>query len=172
MSFIQAFVAELTHEAASTRRLLERIPEEHFDWKPHEKSMSLRELTSHMVHAIEWTQPTLDLDVMPFDPETWVPWSASSRDELLEKFDANVTAATEHLSGYPESKLMATWAMEIGGEIAFSMPRAAVLRSFILNHMNPPSRPIERLPEAQGRAAPASLRSDCRRDRHDALVIA
>ena len=93
MSVIDGMMTELSQEAAPTRKMLERIPEEHFDFKPHEKSMTMRLLASHLVDILNWIEPTLTQDEFSFDPESFVPWQAKSRAELLETFDKNLASA-------------------------------------------------------------------------------
>ncbi len=134
MGMVDAMVEELKHEATSTRRLLERVPEEHFDWQPHEKSMSLQALASHVVDGISWALPTLAQDEMTIDPETFTPWIGGSVAELLSKFDENVEAAVEAMSAASDERLLQPWTMKVGDQVAFSMPRVVVLRSFVLNH--------------------------------------
>jgi len=134
MDIIDGLRSEFEHETRSTRKLLERVPDQHFDWKPHPKSMSLGRLASHLIEPLDWVGPTLDQDELVFAPGSYKPWNAKNRKELLEKFDASVKAAIEKMGGRSDAHLMQTWALKSGEKTVFSMPRAAVLRFFILNH--------------------------------------
>lgn len=133
MNFIDPMIAEFQHEASLTRKALERVPEDKLDWKPHEKSMSMRQLASHLAEIPQWLGAVLDMDEFPM-PEDYKPYAASSRSELLEKFDACVAEGVEKMQGQPNDKLVANWKMTAGGQVIVDMPRAAALRGFILNH--------------------------------------
>ncbi|MFC2174199.1 DinB family protein [Acidobacteriota bacterium] len=135
MSMIEGMMQELTQEAVSTKKMLEQIPEEHFEFKPHEKSMTLILLASHMVDILKWTEPTVTQDEFTFDPSSFVPWQAGSRAELIETFDKNLALALKLMEGCSDEAMAATWSMKVAGKTVFSMPRAAVLRSMFLNHL-------------------------------------
>ena len=135
MNLIDPFIEEFTHEASTTRRILERIPEKNWDFRPHEKSMSMGELGSHIANSLEWAVVTIDRDVFEMDPKEYQPFIASSSSDLLEAYDKNVAAAIEKMSGCSNEKLLVTWQMKVGGKVVIEMPRMAVLKAFILNHM-------------------------------------
>ena len=124
---------EFDHEMANTRKTLERIPEDQFDWKPHEKSFSLHQLAGHLAEIPNWTGVTVNQDVFDMDEpyERVVP---ETKQQILEGFDQAVAEARKILEGASGEDLMQTWSMKQGGEIAFRMPKGAVLRSFIFNH--------------------------------------
>jgi uncharacterized damage-inducible protein DinB len=134
MAIADAMVSEFEHEAATTRRVLARVPDEKFDWVPHEKSFSMGALASHVVNLLGWAEPTFELDEFEI-PADYKPWNASSKQQLLEQFDANVAEVKEKLAGYPDDKMMQPWTLKGEGRVYFSMPRVAVVRSFILNHL-------------------------------------
>jgi uncharacterized damage-inducible protein DinB len=135
MNLIDPIIQELTHEAATTRRLLERIPTETFGFKPHEKSMSMAELACHIADALGWTATTIDLDVFEMDVSDYKPFKAENTEDLLQGFDRNVAASLDKLRGVPNDRLMQPWQMKVGGQVVIEMPRIAVLRTFILNHL-------------------------------------
>jgi len=134
MSIIDSIAAEFDHEAGLSRRLLERVPEEKFDWKPHEKSMTMGRLSSHVAEVPQWLAVVMELDVFELDPAQ-KSFNTASRSELLESFDDSVKAAKEKMKGVSDEKMMGIWEMKAGGKTIVKMPRVAVLRSFILNHM-------------------------------------
>ena len=135
MSIIEAYQKELEFEAQSTRKLLALVPEDKFDWKPHEKSMTLNSLASHIANSFSWVEPVLNQDELSFDPESHQPWMAKSSADLLSTFDANVAKALELMKNVPDENMMKPWSMKIKDQVAFSMPKAAVLRMFIFSHM-------------------------------------
>lgn len=129
----RSYLPEFDHEMANTRKALERIPDDKLDFKPHERSFSLLQLGGHLANLPSWTVmilTTTELDVSgPFEQP-----KIDSRDDILSTFDANVAQARGGLESASVDDLMVPWAMKMGDEVVFSMPRAAVLRSFILNH--------------------------------------
>jgi len=138
MAMNEALLPEFDQEVANTRKTLERIPNDKFAWKPHEKSMSLGNLASHLAALPSWTVPTLEQDSLDLTPATGAPLRPEppkSRDEVLEKFDSNVTAARAVLASAKDEQLRALWSLFSNGKKLFTLPRAAVLRSFVINHM-------------------------------------
>ncbi len=134
MSIVEPIIAELDHEAAITKKLLERVPEERFDWKPHEKSMSMAQLASHVAESASWAGAVMTMDCFEL-PEDYQPYVAKSAQELMEKFDTSIAEAKNVLQGQPDDRLTANWQMKMGGKVVVEMPRAAVIRGHILNHL-------------------------------------
>lgn len=135
MGMIEPLIEEVRHEAASTRKLLENLPEDNLGWKPHEKSMSLIHLASHIAESLGWVRETLDKDEINMEPEGYKPWIAENRAEVLAAFDKNLAEAIEHMQSQSDENLMGKWTMKVAGEAVFSMPRIAVLRFFVISHM-------------------------------------
>lgn len=138
MGLSKAFLPEFDHEMATTRRVLERIPDDNLDWKPHEKSMAFVEMATHMSNLPSWTMMTIQEDGFDMNPEGGEPphvEPVTSVEQALESFDKNVAAAHDAIAGASDEHLLATWTFLSGGEVIFAMPRIAVLRSMILNHM-------------------------------------
>lgn len=136
MNMIDGMIEELKHEAASTRRVLERLPDDRLDFKPHEKSFSLGALSSHVANALMWAVPTCQMDHFVFDQENWKPWLGSSALEITTTFDENLTRAVDAMTPMSNEDLLKTWTMsDTLGNTFLSMPRVQVLRSMILNHM-------------------------------------
>ncbi|MCA9429457.1 MAG: DinB family protein [Candidatus Omnitrophica bacterium] len=135
MNLIDPFIQEFEMETANTRKVLERVPEDRFSYRPHEKSYTMCELASHIANSLEWTRETVDKDVFEMDPEQYKPFIAESNADLLETFDKNVAMAKEKLATCSNESLLTMWQMKVGGKVALEMPRMAVLRFFILNHM-------------------------------------
>jgi len=129
----EALSLELEHESKTTRKLLERVPEDAFGWKPHEKSMSLGQLASHLAENPNWVTPILEQDEMSVDPD-YKPYIASSSEELLERFDTNTRQAIDSLKSQSDEDLMKLWRFVAGGEVKMEMPRISVMRAMILNH--------------------------------------
>ncbi len=128
---------EIEHEARSTRAMLALVPADRFDYKPHEKSMPLMMLASHLAESLDWLVGTIRDDRWEMDEETYQPFVAGSVEELLATFDSNLAAGLEALRDASDEHMMGVWTMtnKATGAAFFSMPRAAVVRAFICNHV-------------------------------------
>ena len=138
MALNEALLPEFDKEMAGTRKSLERVPDDKFDWKPHAKSLTVRQLASHLALFPDWMTETLEkasFDYAPPGGGGYKPPVINSRKELLEIFDRDLVKAREALKGASDAQLMATWSLLAGGKTIFSMPRIAVLRSMVMNHM-------------------------------------
>ncbi len=134
MRMTDGLAMELEHEAKSLRKALSRVPDDKLAWKPHERSMSMGMLASHLAEIPGWVLPTLHQDELEM-PADYKPWTAAANAELLDRFESNLKKALEALRGYPDEKLMQTWTLRSGGLTFFALPRGVVLRSMILNHL-------------------------------------
>lgn len=130
-----ALIAEMEHEAATTRKCLERVPADKFDWKPHEKSMTFGKLASHVAEMFGWTPPTLQKDELDFSKMDYKPFEPQSTDELVEYLDKNVAEAIDVLRNTPDETFFENWTMRNGEQIYFTLPKIACMRSFIMNHI-------------------------------------
>jgi uncharacterized damage-inducible protein DinB len=132
MAMIDILLQELEQEAHTTRRVLERVPDAHLGWKPHEKSMSLGQLALHVA-----TVPGMvaEMTVQPFItvPEFTQP-SATRADELIPALEASVAKARTLLRGMDDGALAFTWRLMDGDREVMALPRGALLRSIMLNH--------------------------------------
>ena len=137
MAIKDALLPEFDHEMATTRRLLERLPEAEFAWKPHDKSMALGQLAGHIVNLPSWCNATLgttvfDLDQLPTDLRSKNP---TSRASLIEEFDSKVTSARNQLTSTTDGEFMTPWTLKKGGQEVFTLPRVSAIRSFVMNHL-------------------------------------
>ena len=137
MAIKDALLPEYDHELATTRRLLERVPEAEFGWKPHPKSMTLGQLAGHVANMPFWCSATMDAS--SYDLETKAPQAGveppASRDLMLQTFDKRTAAARTSLAKATDGEMMEMWSLKSGGHILFSMPRVSAVRSFVLNHL-------------------------------------
>jgi uncharacterized damage-inducible protein DinB len=137
MPIVDALLPEFDHEMANTRRVLERVPDDRLDWRPHPKSWTMGALATHLATLPSWTVETInrtELDVAPEGKPPERPVEAKSRQELLERFDNHLAAARSALTGATDAALFQNWTLLAGGKPLMSLPRAAVLRSFVLSH--------------------------------------
>jgi uncharacterized damage-inducible protein DinB len=137
MALNQALLPEFDHEMANTRKTLERVPDGKFSWKPHEKSMEMGRLAIHLAELPGWTEHTLtndSLDINPPGGEGYKPTELKTRKEVLELFDKNVASARAAIAGASDAEFMKPWTLLNGGKEVFTLPKVAVLRSFVLSH--------------------------------------
>ncbi len=133
MPIIDSILAELDQEAKPTRRLLERIPEGKFGWKPHEKSMTLGDLALHVatIPGFFGKVATQDsFDAANFKRRT----PPKSTAELVAVFDEGMAEARKHLSTLGDKELMAPWTFFNGGKVLVTLPRVGLIRSILCNH--------------------------------------
>ncbi|HEV2129829.1 MAG TPA: DinB family protein [Longimicrobiaceae bacterium] len=132
----QLAFGDLEHELASTRRVLERVPEEHFSWKPHEKSWSLGQLSLHLANLLFWQITVLRQD--EFDLATTPPSAAAgpaNGEELLRTWDDNVAALQQALASTDDTAFGQPWTLRRGAQVIMRQPRGAVLRGVGISHL-------------------------------------
>jgi uncharacterized damage-inducible protein DinB len=135
MTLIDSIAMEFEHEAQTTRRHLERLPNDKLDWRPHEKSFTARGLASHIVECTGWADSIFNMDELDIDPATYKSYLATSVDDLLKAFDDKVADGTRILAGVADTDLVQPWRLKVMGRVRFEKPRAAVFRDFTLSHL-------------------------------------
>lgn len=130
-----AFLAEMDNEAKVARECLARVPADKFDWKPHEKSMTFGRLAVHVAEMFGWTKETLTQDVLDFATADFTPFEPSTNEQLLAFFDDHVAKAKAILAETPDETFFTDWTMRNGEQVYFTMPKVAVMRSFVMNHI-------------------------------------
>ena len=137
MTLLDALLPEFDREMGSTRRVLERLPDGNFAWQPHPKSMTLGRLAEHLAELPQWVGVTVAQSEFDMGtarrPEGYT--SPQTRNAVLALFDTSVTAARTALAGKTDAELMAPWTLLKSGQVMFTMPKAGVLRSFVMNHI-------------------------------------
>jgi len=133
MAIKDALLPEFDHEMATCRTVIERVPDDKFGYKPHDKSMTMGRLASHIAEMPTWavtgiTQDSLDV------AGGFKPFQAGSSAELLAAFDKNVGLARDAIAGVSDETLMKNWSLKNGDQVLMTMPKIAVVRSFVLNH--------------------------------------
>jgi len=136
MRIAELLLPEFDQEMATTRRTLERVPDDKFAWKPHDKSFSMGHLASHIANMVMWTVDTMnrpEFDLDGVTPEE-MNKAAKHRAELVSWFDGNVAAARAALDK-PDAEYFVPWTLRKGSRVFFTMPRYTCVRSFCLNHI-------------------------------------
>jgi len=133
MSISASLLPEFDHEMATARKVLERVPDDKFDWAPHATSMKLGHLAGHIAEMPAWaavgiTQDSLDL-------AGYKPAATTTTAQVLEAFDKNIASARAAIAGASDETFFKTWSLQRDGQTLMSMPKMVVVRSFMLNHV-------------------------------------
>lgn len=134
MAIKDALLPEFDQEMATTRRVIERLREDKFDWSPHEKSMKATRLASHIAEMTTWGTIAVKQDSLDL-AGGHQPFNASSREELLAAFDKNIEECRKAIESASDEQLMQPWSLMNGAETIMTMPKISVLRFFVLNHI-------------------------------------
>jgi uncharacterized damage-inducible protein DinB len=135
MNLIDPILAELTHEGETTRRLLERLPQDRLGWQPHQKSMTLGRLATHIAEIPGWVGSIVEKDEFDIGTAGHTPSTVGSVAEVIAMFDKSVATATETLKRQSNDRLLAKWQLKKNGKLVVEMPRVGMIRSFLMNHL-------------------------------------
>jgi uncharacterized damage-inducible protein DinB len=133
MRLVDPILMELEQESKSTRRVLERVPENKLTWRPHPRSYSLGQLALHVATIPEAIAHLASQD--PFEITSFSQSEARSRKEILEGLESSLKAAKQILNGFDDASMMATWHATRDGVELMALPRMAMLRTIMLNHL-------------------------------------
>lgn len=128
MQIIPLLLKEMEQEAAITRKMLERVPDDKFDWKPHEKSMAMKQLTVHIAELPAWVKMGLTTSELDFAKMDYTPTPVSSTQELLSIFEKSLTEGKSALSDAKEEDLLPDWTMRNGDQIYAVYTKYEVIR--------------------------------------------
>jgi uncharacterized damage-inducible protein DinB len=135
MSINDALIQELQRESKTTRKMFERLPDDAFDWKPHDKSMTLGRLAAHVAEMLLWIPATIKHDELDFSKYEYTPPPVGNRAELVEYFDSKLAEALDVLSAAKEESWMQPWTLRNGEEVYFTLPKIGVMRGMVFNHI-------------------------------------
>jgi uncharacterized damage-inducible protein DinB len=133
MAISASLLPEFDHEMATARTVIERVPADKFGYKPHERSMTMGVLAGHIAEMPGWAVAGLNQDSL--DMAGYTPSPASTPAEVLASFDKNVAAARAAMAAASDETYFETWSLKRGGETLMSMPKIAVVRTFVMNHI-------------------------------------
>jgi uncharacterized damage-inducible protein DinB len=137
MTIAQSILPEFDQEMAGTRKTLQRVPDDKLEWRAHPKSNTIGWNAAHLAEIPGWVEGTLtqfEWDIAPVGGEPYRTPVLNRRDEILEMFDKNVATARKTIEKTSDVEFMKEWSLLMGGEKILTMPRLAVIRSFVLNH--------------------------------------
>jgi uncharacterized damage-inducible protein DinB len=138
MTYAETILPEFEQEMASTRKVLERVPDEKLDWRPHPKSNTIGWNANHLANLPSWaisilTQPLFDF--APIGGKRFESPNLRSRKEIVDQFDSNVTATRKAISEVKDEEMNKMWSLMAGGKTIFTLPRSVVMRNVVLNHI-------------------------------------
>src|ERR1700739_3209108 len=135
MAIKEGLIMELQHEAASTKKTLEKVPVESFSWKPHEKSMSIGRLATHIAEIPVWIPRIMEFEDYDFGAHPFKPHVASSSEELISIFNEKINAAVESLKNAPMEEFDKIWTVRQGDKIFYQLPKKLAVRGWAYSHL-------------------------------------
>ena len=138
MTIGQSMLPEFDEEIKNTRKVLERVPDDRWGWKPHEKSGTMGWLAGHVGTVPEWIAMTInteELDYAPVDGPSYEPPKITNRKELLDAFDKGSAEARAALASVSDQEIVKGWKLLAGGKEIFTLPRVACIRGMCMNHL-------------------------------------
>lgn len=132
MTLTETMIDELTREAHTTRRVLERVPEDKLSWRPHAKSMSLGQMALHIAQTPGGVAELISES--PGQVPRFSQAEATSRAEILSALDQSIAGAQAKLAAWGDAGLMEQWTLEREGKTLMALPRIGMVRSIMLNH--------------------------------------
>lgn len=134
MALKDAFIAELKHESASTKKLLERVPMAQKDWKPHEKSMTLGKLASHVADIPHWISDIINISDYDFQKH-YKPMNCSTHEELMSLFNEKLNAAVSDLEKTGDEEFGKMWTVRGGEKVYYNLPKGIAVRGWGFSHL-------------------------------------
>jgi uncharacterized damage-inducible protein DinB len=138
VSYAEAILPEFDQEMANTRKVLERVPEDKLNWRAHPKSNTIGWNANHLAEIPGWVEGTLSQlswDIAPVGGQRYQSPNLTTRKEILDLFDRNVAAARQAIAAVRDEEMSKVWSLLQAGKPIITLPRAAVIRSFVLNHL-------------------------------------
>jgi uncharacterized damage-inducible protein DinB len=130
----ESLIAEMKHESSMTKKILEKVPMDKKDWKPHEKSMTLGRLASHVAEITHWVSDILNRSEFDFMKD-YKSNNADTNDDLMKIYQEKLDKALEDLSKVNEEDLKKHWVAKSGGQVYYDLPKGVALRGWAYNHL-------------------------------------
>ena len=135
MSLNAALIGELKQESVNTRKMLERVPTDKLDWQPHEKSMKLERLATHIAELPIWFERIINANDFDFATAVFKREPKESSEEIVKLFDERLASAIKALESASDENFNDTWTFRRGEQIMFQLPKKVALRSMGFNHI-------------------------------------
>lgn len=131
MTRIESFLRELEMEAQTTRKMLKLVPGDKFDWQPHSKSMTMKQLATHIAEIPSWVAMAINTDELDFAKMDYKPTPVSSTADLLDLFEKSLEEGRSNLENATEEKVNESWTMRNGEQIYYTSTKADTIRHSI-----------------------------------------
>ena len=131
----EALIAELKHEATLTKKMLEKVPMDKSNWKPHEKSMSLGRLATHIAEIPHWVSDIIHIDDYDFAARPFQSYVAVSAEDLLRIFQEKLDKAIADLEQIQEEDFKNRWIVRFGERIVYDLPKKVAIRGWAYSHL-------------------------------------
>jgi len=135
MAIKDAFIAEMKHESSLTKKMLERVPLDKKDWKPHEKSMTIGRLATHIAEIPHWISDIIHIDDFDFAVRPFSSNTAASTEELLQVFQTKLDTAMQDLAGMSDEDFNKHWVVRNGQQVMYDTPKKVAVRGWAFSHM-------------------------------------
>lgn len=135
MPLKDAFIAELKHESAMTKKMLDRVPMDKKDWKPHEKSMSLGRLATHVAEIPHWTSDIIHIDEYDFLQHYKPGKAPATQEELIKIFQEKLDTAIADLEKMNDEDFNKMWVVKRGEQVFFTLPKKIAIRGWSFSHL-------------------------------------
>jgi uncharacterized damage-inducible protein DinB len=128
MTLIPMLLKEMEQEAQTTRKMLQRVPNDKYNWKPHPKSMTLQRLATHVAELPAWVTMTLATDELDFAKNEYAPEIINNTEELLAYFEKNLESGKESLENATDEDLLPNWTLRNGDQVYSVNTKGEVIR--------------------------------------------
>ena len=128
MEIIPMLLKEMEQEAQTTRKMLSRVPDDKYDWQPHQKSMTIRSLATHIAELPSWVSMVVDTDELDFAADSYKPTEINDTKALLELFEKSYASGSSQLATTNEGELLRNWTLRNGDQIYSVSTKAEVIR--------------------------------------------
>lgn len=138
MKLTELFIADLERDAEATRHVLERVPEGHNDWKPHERSMELGRLTALVASMVVWVEFMVNLDDFDLAPANGPAYQGptfENRAQILKVHEESLQRAITSLKNTTDEHLLKPWKFMVRGHVISELPRHINIRDTVINHL-------------------------------------
>ncbi len=134
MALTDMLIKEIEKEAAGTKKTLERVPADKFDWQPHQKSMTMKQLATHIVGLVQMTGIAATTDYLDFVEGTMKTPEINSTEDLVTEFDKNTQETIAALKSIKDEDLNKEWVLRAGDHVIVKAPKLEAIRTMALNH--------------------------------------
>ncbi len=132
---VAAFIGELEMETPKTQELIERIPNDKLEWKPHEKSFTLGQLAFHIANTPGGVTQMIQADTLDAKDMEFTSPQPESKQQILDALQENMSTFKNNIESFDDEALNTEWTFTKDGEVKFGAPKIGILRAIVCNHI-------------------------------------